>query len=77
VRIAITVLAYLGSVLVVGAVTAFVVLVLAGPHSGLLPEPLEVAVGALGWLVVVALPIVAARSVWRRLGDRVSRAGST
>lgn len=69
-KVALTVLAYVGSLVAVAAVTAFVVLVLAGPHAGLLPQPLEIAVALAGWGVVIAVPIVAARAVWRRLGER-------
>ncbi len=52
----------------VTAVVAFVVmLVLAGPHSGLLPSSLETATLVLGWLAVGIVPILAGRWAWRRL----------
>ena len=69
-KIAITALAFLGSLLVVAAVTLVVVLVLAGPHAGLLPQPLEIVVALAGWIVVLVVPFVVARKVWRRLEQR-------
>lgn len=61
--------AYLFSLLVTGSVTAGLVLVVAGPHAGLLPPPLEPVVVFLGWVVVVVLPAVVAARVWRRLSS--------
>lgn len=61
-----TILAALGAFLVVAPITVFAVLLLAGPHAGLLPQPLEVAVVALGWGVVLGVPAFVARKVWRR-----------
>lgn len=61
-----TLLAALGAFLVVTPITVFAVLLLAGPHAGLLPQPLEVAVVALGWGVVLGVPAFVARKVWRR-----------
>lgn len=66
-RLFLTVLTYLGSFIAVAAVTLFAVLFLAGPHAGLLPKPVEVVVIGLGWLVVLILPVLLARTVWRRL----------
>lgn len=63
-------LTYLGSLLGVAAASFIVVIVLAGPHAGLLPHWLEAVVLGLGWLAVLILPILAARAVWRRLGKR-------
>jgi hypothetical protein len=70
-RILLTVLAYLGALVVVTAITAAVVLVLAGPHAGLLPEAIEVAILVLGWLTVLGLPFYIAWRVWRRLGTKM------
>lgn len=61
-----TLLAALGAFLVVTPITVFAVLLLAGPRAGLLPQPLEVAVVALGWGVVLGVPAFVARKVWRR-----------
>jgi hypothetical protein len=67
-RWTLTILAGLAALLVVAPLTAFAVLILAGPHAGLLPQPLEVAVVLLGWGVVLGVPVVVARKVWKRTG---------
>jgi len=55
--------------LVAVASTAFVaVMLVAGPHSGLLPDWAENVVLGLGWLATVVVPFLVARIVWRRLG---------
>ncbi len=66
VKILSTILAYLLALVVVACIAFVVVIVLAGPHSGLLPYWLEGVVGAAGWLAVLVLPILLARKVWRR-----------
>ena len=67
-RFLLTAGAYVG-VLVATVVVAFVVvMVLAGPHAGLLPHSLEAVVLGLGWAAVLLLPAWAATFVWRRLG---------
>ena len=54
--------------LTVTATTAFLaVLFLAGPHGGVLPSSLHTATLALAWSVVVVVPILVGRWVWRRL----------
>lgn len=58
---------YLGSLVVVAALSFIVVIFLAGPHAGLLPHFLEIVVLVLGWLAVLVLPFLAAWKVWRRL----------
>ena len=63
-------LAALLGAIVLAPVLAFVVLVLAGPHAGLLPEWLEVAVLVAGWLTLLAAPVVMGRRVYRRLRAR-------
>lgn len=47
-------------------VAGVAVLVLAGPHADLLPQPLAVAVLPLAVLAVLLLPAWVARRVWRR-----------
>ena len=59
---------YLGSLVLVAAVSFVVVIFLAGPHAGLLPHFLEVAMLILGWLAVLVVPAVVAWKVWQRLG---------
>ncbi|HEX5802965.1 MAG TPA: hypothetical protein VFY24_08055 [Azospira sp.] len=60
--------AYLLSLVLTAAIAFVVVLVVAGPHAGLLPSWLEAVVLGLGWLAVVVLPLLVARKVWRRFG---------
>ena len=62
----ITIATYLGSLVVIAALALLVVLFLAGPHTGLLPQWAEVCVLILGWLAVLVLPVLAARKVHRR-----------
>ena len=66
-RILITVLAWVGSVVLLAPVCFFVVIVLAGPHSSLLPGWLQPAVLALGWFVLLLVPFLIARKVWLRI----------
>jgi hypothetical protein len=42
---------------------------LAGPHGGALPDALAPAVLLLGWAVLIGIPILVARRVWRRGGS--------
>jgi hypothetical protein len=63
-RILLTCAAYLISLLLVSAISFFVVIILAGPHAGLLPAWLEMVVLFLGWLAVIVIPIMAAIRVW-------------
>ena len=69
-RIVLTVLTYVASLAAVAAVAFFVVILLAGPHSDLLPRGLQAVVILLGWVSVLALPVLAARGVWRWLARR-------
>jgi tryptophan-rich sensory protein len=69
VRILVTAIAYLLSVVVVAALSFVIVLVLAGPHAGLLPSWLEPVILGLGWLAVFMLPVLVARRVWRHFGN--------
>lgn len=66
-RILLTGLAYIVSLALVAVAAFFAVILLAGPHSGLLPEWLKTVVLALGWLAVLVLPVVLARMAWRRM----------
>ncbi|MGZ5030645.1 MAG: hypothetical protein ACXWAT_10030, partial [Methylobacter sp.] len=54
-KVLITAITYLISLAVVAVVTFIVVLVLAGPHAGLLPGWMEKVVLVIGWLVVLFL----------------------
>jgi hypothetical protein len=69
-RLLITLLTYVVSLAFVASAAFVAVIVVAGPHAGLLPAPLEAVALGLGWLAVLALPALAARAVWRRMGRR-------
>jgi hypothetical protein len=62
-------LAWVGSLVLLAPVCFFVVMVLAGPHSSLLPSWLQPAVLVAGWLALLVAPLVIARAVWRRIGS--------
>lgn len=66
-RVLAATVAYALSLAVVAVGAFFVVLVLAGPHSDILPSWAGVIVLALGWLAVLLLPAFASHFVWRRL----------
>ena len=72
-RIVVTLLAFATSFAATAAVALFAVLLLAGPHGGLLPRSLHGAALALGWLVVLALPSWVATWTWRRAGRAAGR----
>ena len=65
-RWVLVILAWLVAVAVLGPVLLFVVIVLAGPHSSMLPSVIQPAVLVIGWVVFLAGPVFVARSVWRR-----------
>ena len=64
-KILATVLTYFFSLIVIACIALIVVVVLAGPHAGLLPYWLEVVVVVAGWLSILILPALFARKVWR------------
>ena len=57
---------WLGTTFTLVLLCTFLVLVVAGPHGSALPASLQTAVLACSWIVVVIVPIVAARLVWCR-----------
>ncbi len=65
-----TVIAFLVTLFIVAALAVVCVMLLAGPHSGIMPPALEPVVLALGWLAVLGLPAFVAYRVWRKLGRR-------
>lgn len=67
-QVFLSLLAYIAALLLVAAASFVVVIVLAGPHAGILPHWLEAVVLGLGWLAVLVVPFLAARKVWRRAG---------
>jgi hypothetical protein len=68
VRIVLTLVAFVVTLAAVAATAVVVVIVFAGPHSDILPAPLQAVVFIAGWAAVLCLPVVAARKTWRRLG---------
>jgi hypothetical protein len=69
-RILLTAIAWLVTTAVLAPVCFFATLVLAGPHSSMLPSFVQPAVLLLGWVVFLAGPVVIARLVWRRQRSR-------
>ena len=66
-RILITGLVYLGSLTVTLPAAFVLALILAGPHSSLLPSVLQPLVLILGWAAVIFLPLTAAVWMWKKL----------
>ena len=65
-RALLTLIAFLVTAPVIGVITFFAVIFLAGPHGGVLPEWAEPIVLVLGWSSVILLPVLIARKVWLR-----------
>jgi hypothetical protein len=65
-RILVVTLAFLASLALTAMAVFFSVLVLAGPHGGVLPTSLHTSTLALGWLLVIFVPALVAHWVWRR-----------
>ena len=61
-----TLLTWVITVAVLAPVCFIVTMVLAGPHSSILPSWLQPLVLALGWMAFLVGPVLAARAVWRR-----------
>jgi hypothetical protein len=67
---ALTALAFFAALLVIGVAAFVMVIVLAGPHSDMLPQSLQVMAAIAGWLAVLVLPVLVARGVWKRVKSR-------
>ena len=65
-----TAIAYLVSTALLAPVLFLAVMVLAGPHSSVLPSMLQPAVVIGGWVTLIVAPILVARAVWRRTAAR-------
>jgi hypothetical protein len=63
-----TSLTWLLATVVLLPICFFTALVLAGPHSGMLPQILEAPVIVMCWLALLVVPVLASRTVWRRRG---------
>jgi len=58
--------AWLASVALLAPACFFAVMVLAGPHSSVLPSSLQPPLLLLGWAILLVGPLLIARAVWRR-----------
>ena len=63
-------LAWVLSAVIVGPIMFVFVMILAGPHSSVLPSALQPLVLAAGWLVFLGAPVWVARQVWIRRAHR-------
>lgn len=68
-RFVLTCLAYLVALALTGGLSLFGVLWLAGPHGGVLPESMHPGTLIAGWVLLLVVPILAARWAWRRLAS--------
>ena len=66
-RVVVTAAAYLVSVAVFAPALFFIVILLAGPHSSMLPSMVQPAVVLVALAMLVTVPALIARGVWRRL----------
>lgn len=60
-------LTWLVTLALTGALTFGAVLLVAGPHAGLLPPGMEAVVIAAGWLFVLVVPVWISHRAWRHL----------
>ena len=63
-RWVIAVVVWIATAAVLAPVCFYAVLILAGPHSSMLPSTIQPAVLIAGWLVVLVTPILLARAAW-------------
>lgn len=68
-RLLLTLAAYCVALVLAAALALLAVLLVAGPHAGLLPPPAQVGV-LLGWLAVLGAPLWVAWRVWKRQAKR-------
>jgi hypothetical protein len=65
-RVFLAIATYFGTLVLVSVIAFFAVLLLAGPHGGVLPRAYGGVVLFIGWIAVIALPFRAAWAAWRR-----------
>lgn len=65
-RFVVAALAYLAALAVVAPLVFLAVLVLAGPHADLVPSWLQPPIVVTGWAVILVVPALISRGVWRR-----------
>jgi hypothetical protein len=73
-RYLLALVAWVGAATLIAPICVIVVLVLAGPHSSVLPARVQPVVLLLGSAVFLVVPLLAARVVWRRTGRRARSA---
>jgi hypothetical protein len=69
-RVLLTAMVWLVTTAILAPVCFFGTMILAGPHSSMLPSFIQPAILLLAWLVFLAGPAAIARLVWRRHGSR-------
>jgi hypothetical protein len=69
---ALAIVAWLVAVAVLAPAMFFVAIVMAGPHSSMLPSVMQPVVLVVAWVVVLAGPLVVAHRVWRRTSSRAT-----
>jgi hypothetical protein len=72
-RYVVAVLLWLGIAILLAPVFLLVVVVLAGPHSSVLPSRVQPAVVVIGWLGLLAAPFPIARALLKRIWPAVPR----
>ena len=65
-RLLLTLLAFIVSLVPTAVAAFFAVIFLAGPHGGVLPASLHTATLLLAWLCVLVIPLLIACWAWRR-----------
>ncbi len=68
-RLAIAFITWLLLAAILATVLFILLWVVAGPHSGMLPQPLQVALWIAGYAVILIVPLVVAVLVYRRLAS--------
>jgi hypothetical protein len=72
-RILLTAATFVISLVVFATVTIFGVLSLAGPHGGIVPMKFQWMVFILAWVIVLVVPALLARIVWKRASRTVRK----
>ena len=65
-RLLVTLLAFVASLVPIAVTAFFAVIFLAGPHGGVSPASLHTGTLLLGWFCVLVIPLLVARWAWRR-----------
>jgi hypothetical protein len=71
-----TLLAFVVSLVLTAIAVSFVVFYLVGPHGGVLPASFYQPILVLAWMVVLIVPIISARWMWRYLAKLVGKSGT-